>query len=144
MQHSHSRHQKTSNLLRINLKGKIMFTNARSLEEAMYINLLYNFLGHPKNLVLCNFFKPLMVQTKRFTWLLEFIKLYKQNQLQIFFFFIIYQTIHWKFSFLEKVVFPHSTFKILSCMAYMISVSLIRCKNEALKNCNSKATLTFK
>ena len=40
VQHSHSRHQKTtSNLYRINLKGRLRVSNEWSLEGAMYINL---------------------------------------------------------------------------------------------------------
>ena len=52
VQHSHSRHQKTtSHLLRINLKGKVRFNNKWPLEGAMYINLRSNFRGHPEMLV---------------------------------------------------------------------------------------------
>ena len=40
VQHSHSRHQKTtSNLLRINLKGILKFNEIWPLEGAMYITL---------------------------------------------------------------------------------------------------------
>ena len=40
LQHSHSRHQKTTpNLFRINWKGKLRFSNPWPLEGAMYITL---------------------------------------------------------------------------------------------------------
>ena len=66
MQHSHSRHQKTtSNLLRIHLKCKLRFGNGSPLEGAIYINLyIVKFPGHPKILVLCNFLKILMDSDK--------------------------------------------------------------------------------
>ena len=35
--------------------------------------------------VFCNFLKLLMVSDKHFTWLFEYIKLYEQNPLEIFF-----------------------------------------------------------
>ena len=48
VQHSHSRHKKrTSNLLRIILKGRLRPSNAWSLESALYINLWQNSQGHP-------------------------------------------------------------------------------------------------
>ena len=50
------------------------------------------FGGIPKNLVLCNFLRKLMVSDKkRFTGLLELIQRYKQNPFQKFFIFTIYQ-----------------------------------------------------
>ena len=52
VQHSHSRHQKTtSNLLSINLKCILMFNEIHvwPLEGAMYITLWSNFRGHPEN-----------------------------------------------------------------------------------------------
>ena len=55
VQYSHSRHQKTSNLLRINLKGKLRFNTSWPLEGAMYISLRLNFLGHPKNVSFMQF-----------------------------------------------------------------------------------------
>ena len=73
VQHSHSRHQKTtSNLLRINLKGRLRFNNYSWPPKGamyMYINLqsyMYCkiFRGIPKVLVLCNFLKILMVSDK--------------------------------------------------------------------------------
>ena len=84
MQHSHSRHQKTtSNLLRINLKGKLRFSNGWPLEGAMYINLWSNFLGHPEMLVFCNFFQNIGVR--------QFVKRYTQTPLQYFLIFTVYQ-----------------------------------------------------
>ena len=56
MQHSPSRHQKTtSNILRINLKGLFKFNEIWSLEGAMYITLWQNFRGHPKNISFMQF-----------------------------------------------------------------------------------------
>ena len=52
VQHSHSRYQETtSNLPRINLKGKFRFNSSRPLEGAMYIY----FGGHPKNVSFVQF-----------------------------------------------------------------------------------------
>ena len=88
------RHQKTtSNLLRINLKGILKFNEIWPIEGAMYITMWKNFRGHPeKCLVLCNFLRKLYgFRQKRFTGLLELTKLYKQNPLEKFFIFTIYQ-----------------------------------------------------
>ena len=50
VQHSHSRHQKTSsNLLRITLKGILKFNEIWPLAGAMYITLMVEFGGHPEN-----------------------------------------------------------------------------------------------
>ena len=60
VQHSHSRHQKTtSNRLRINLKGILKFNEIWPLEGAMYITLWWIFGGIPKILVLCSFLKKI-------------------------------------------------------------------------------------
>ena len=42
-------------------------------------------------LVLCSFLRKFMVSEKRFTGLLELIQIYKQNQLEKFLIFTIYQ-----------------------------------------------------
>ena len=56
MQHSPSRHQKTtSNILRINLKAIFKFNEIWSLEGAMYITLWQNFRGHPENISFMQF-----------------------------------------------------------------------------------------
>ena len=50
------------------------------------------FSGIPKMLVLCNFFQNIQwFQTKCFTRLLELLQLYKQNPLEKFLIFTIYQ-----------------------------------------------------
>ena len=68
VQHSHSRPQKaTTDLLIINLKGKLWFNKIWPLEGAMYTHVqLYGkiFRGIPKMLVLCNFLKIFMVSDK--------------------------------------------------------------------------------
>ena len=70
VQHSYSRHQKTtSNLLRINLKGIVKFNEIWPLEGAtcmyMYITLHGRiFGGITKLLVLGNFLRKLMVSDK--------------------------------------------------------------------------------
>ena len=97
VQHSHSRYRITtsnmSNRLRINLKCTYSCSNGRPLEGAMYINLSWkNSRGasrkwKKKKKIISNFSKYPWFQTKQFTRLLEFIKLYKQNPLEIFFFF---------------------------------------------------------
>ena len=88
MQHSHSRHQKTtSNFLRIHFKSKLGFGNGSPLEGAMYINLWFGGSSRKCHLFAI-FSKYWWFQTKRFTRLLEFIKLYKQNSLEISLFFI--------------------------------------------------------
>ena len=84
MQHSHSTHQKIiSNLLRITLKGRLRVSNEQSLEGAIYVNkpmvLLLPFWGQISQNV--DGFRQ-----KQFTRLIEFIKFYKQNPLEIFFF----------------------------------------------------------
>ena len=92
MQHSHSSHDQktTSNRLKINWKGKLRFHNGSPQEGAMYINLWQNFGGVSWK---CQVFIFLFSQnidcfeqTIRFIRLLEFIKLYEQNPLRIFFF----------------------------------------------------------
>ena len=87
------RHQKTtSNLLRINLKGILMFNEIWPLAGAMYITLWENFREHSE--IFCFyaiFSENLWFQTKRFTGLLELIQLYKRNPLEKFFIFTIYQ-----------------------------------------------------
>ena len=58
----------TSNLLRINLKGKLRFNDSLSLEGAMYITLWQNFGGHPKNFSFMQFSQNIDgFQMKRFT-----------------------------------------------------------------------------
>ena len=49
VQHSNSRHQKTTSNLRINLKVILKFNEIWPLEGAMDITLRYNFWGHPEN-----------------------------------------------------------------------------------------------
>ena len=91
VQHSHSRHQKTtSTLLRINLEGILKFNEIWPLEGAMYITLWENFRGHPKSVSLKQFSQKIDGFTG-FTGLLELIQLYKQNPLQKFFIFTIHQ-----------------------------------------------------
>ena len=64
MQHSHSRHQKTtSNPLGMNLKGKLKFINEWPLEGAMYINLWKKIQGHSK-FCFCNLLKIWTVSDK--------------------------------------------------------------------------------
>ena len=93
VQHSHSRHQKTtSNFLRINLKGNLRFIHSWPLEGAMYITLWWHFRGHPENFSFFTIFsKYWWFQTKWFTGLLELLQIYKQNPLEKFFIFTIYQ-----------------------------------------------------
>ena len=56
VEHSHSRHQKaTTNLLRIDLKGKLSFNNSWQLEGANLHNSMVNFRGHPKNVCFMQF-----------------------------------------------------------------------------------------
>ena len=91
MQLSHSRHQKTtSNLRRIHLKGKSRFGNGSPLEGAMYINLWSNIWGHPEYDVVAILSKYGWFQTKRFTRILQFTKLHKQNPLVREFFYFRY------------------------------------------------------
>ena len=103
--HSHSRYQKaTSNLLRINLKGKLRFSDERPQEGAMYINLWQNIRGHHKIYFVANISKYWRFQTKQFTRLVELIKLYKNPLENLFislFFFtntIVWFniTLHWE------------------------------------------------
>ena len=84
MQHSHSRHQKTTlNLLRISLKGKLRFNNAWPIEGAVYITMV-KFQGHSENVC---FMQLSQNMWKQFTRLLELLKLYKQNPLEDFSFY---------------------------------------------------------
>ena len=98
VQHSHSRHQKTtSTLLRINLKGILKFNEVWPLEGAtcMYSNSMVEFSAASRK---CYFYaENWWFQTKRFTGLLELIQLYKINSLQILFpsFSPFTKTIHW-------------------------------------------------
>ena len=95
VQHSHSRHQKTtSNLLRINLKCILKCNEIWPLEGAMYITLWYRiFGGIPKMLVLYNFLRKLMVSDKKIhrAFRTRTCQIYKQNPLENFFIFTIYQ-----------------------------------------------------
>ena len=68
VQHSHSRQQTTSNLLRITLKSRLRINNEQSLEGALYINLWGNY-QEPLNK-----FCSLQISIKNITRLLEFIK----------------------------------------------------------------------
>ena len=126
VQHSHSRHQETtSNLLRIHLQGKLMFGNSSPLEGAMYI-----FGGIPKMLVFAIFSKYWWFQTKQFTRLLEFIKLYKQNPLEKIFIFTLYQNYTLALMLFTKDLTSH-----LSCFesaAYNYSKEF---KNLKLESC---------
>ena len=88
VQHSYSRHQKTtSNLRRVNLKGILKFNEIWPLEGAMV-----GFSGASRKF---NFFaifsENLWFQTIRFTRLLEVIQLYEQKRLEKFLIFTIYQ-----------------------------------------------------
>ena len=70
----------------------------------MYITNMVKCLGGiPKMLVLCNFLKILMVQTKQFVRLLELIQLYKLNPLEKTFILTMYQncTLALKYNFYE-------------------------------------------
>ena len=113
VQHSHSRHHKTtSNLLRIDLKGILKFNEILPLEGAMYITLYSRiFGGIPKMVVLCNFCRNWRFQTNIFTGLLELIQLYKQNPLEKFFIFTIYQNYTLALSF-NDLLFYSRVFKI--------------------------------
>ena len=92
VQHSHSRHQNTSNLLRIYLKGISKFNEIWPLEGAMYIPLWYIFRGHPQNVSFMQFSQKIYgFRQKKITGLLELIQLYKQSPLEKFFLFTIYQ-----------------------------------------------------
>ena len=95
VQHSLSRHQKTtSNLLRINLKGKLKFNHSWPLEGAMYITLWKNFRGHPKNVSFVHFLKILMVSDKTIHKAFRThtnVQLCKQNPLEKICIFTIYQ-----------------------------------------------------
>ena len=88
MQYFHSRHLETSNFLTIPfiLNGRLRISNEWSLEGATYINLWWNFRGLPKPFSsLHNISKHWWFETKQFTRLWEFIKLYKEIPLEIFF-----------------------------------------------------------
>ena len=97
MQHSHTRHLTTSNLLRITVKCRLRFSNEWPLEGAVYINLYGKILpGIPNFFVFCKLFKYWWFQTKQFTGLLEFMKLYKIHCiLEIFYISLFSKTIHW-------------------------------------------------
>ena len=84
-QHSHSRHQKTiSNLHRIISQGRLRVSNKKSLEGALY---MYINLPPPSPFFSSNFSEYWWFQTKQFTRLLEFIKLYKTKPTGNFFHF---------------------------------------------------------
>ena len=87
------RKKKSSNLLRINLKCILTFNEIWPLEGAMYITLWENFRGHPENVSFMHFkfSENGWFQTKRFTGLLGLAQLYKQNPLENFLIFTIYQ-----------------------------------------------------
>ena len=89
VQHSHSRHKiTTSNLCRINLKanwGLITTTRGSYVHKPTV-----KFLEVSPNFLSGNFSNYGWLQTKQFTRLLEFIKLYKQNPLMMIFFFSHY------------------------------------------------------
>ena len=93
--HSHPRHLKTtSNFLTIHLKGKLTFGNGSPLEGAMYINLWWNFRGHPKFFFFFNFLKIWMVSDKtihRAFGIHKTLVFIKQNPLEKIFIFTIYQ-----------------------------------------------------
>ena len=95
VQHFHSRHQKTtSNLLTTHLKGKLMFGNASSLyrRSYVYIKAMVTFSGASwKKVYFSLFSKCWWFETKQFTGLVEFIKLYEQNPSEKPFIFTIYQ-----------------------------------------------------
>ena len=58
----------------------------------MYITLWYNFRGHPENVSFMQFSQKIDgFRQKRFTGLFELIQFYKQNPLEKFFIFTIYQ-----------------------------------------------------
>ena len=89
VQHSHSRHQKTtSDLLKLNLRGTFRFSNERPLSRWSYVHepiyMIRKLSGHP------DFFFKRKKKNEWFqiffTRLLEFIKLYKQNPLENFYF----------------------------------------------------------
>ena len=53
---------------------------------------MVKFSGHPESVIFWQFYQNIDVW--RFTRLLEFIKLYKQNPLENFFIFTIYQKLY--------------------------------------------------
>ena len=95
VQHSHSRHQKTtSNLLGIHLKDKLRCSNGTPTRWRYEHKPIVKFSGaSPKYCFLLQFSQNIdqWFQTKQFTRLLEFIMLYKQNLLDTIFIFTIYQ-----------------------------------------------------
>ena len=107
MQHSHSRHHKTtSNLLRINLKGTLRFSNEWPLEGAMYINLWQNSLGIPRIFFcVCKFLEILIVSDKAIHEAVRIHQILWIKPIRGFLFFIIYPNYTLKFGF--KVYFNH-------------------------------------
>ena len=96
VQHSYSRHQKTtSNLLRINLKGILKFNEIWPLEGAIHTELYGRiFRGHPQFFFfLCNFLRKLMVSDNNIhrAFRTHEYNSIKQKRLEKFFIFTIYQ-----------------------------------------------------
>ena len=103
--HSHSRQQKTtSNLLRINLRGILKFNEIWPQEGALYITLWQKFGGHPKNFSFMQFCQKIDGFRQRFTGLLELLQLYKQNPLEKFLIFTIYQNYTLAFMNMPKLM----------------------------------------
>ena len=98
VQHSHSRHQKTTpNLLRINLKGKLSFNHSWSNRGSYVQNWkLYgkNFRGNPKNVSFTQFSQNIdgFRQNDSQPWLLELVlKSINKTQLEKIVIVTIYQ-----------------------------------------------------
>ena len=99
VQHSHSRHQETtSNLLKITLKGMQIDDQQWTITRGSFVHKpMVKFSRYvPQTFCCCcccKYLKLLMVSTKQFTRLLEFIKLYL-NKINPFIFFksLIYQS----------------------------------------------------
>ena len=135
MQHSHSRHQKTtSNLLRISLKDILKFNEIWPLEGAMYITLWQNFRGHPKSVSFMQFSQKIDgFRQKDSQGFLEPIQLYKQNPLEKFFIFTIYQ--NYTLALMSQA---HTFMNTISWIMHLYRVSLSCALGKPIDPCPQK------